>query len=126
MLTPGPHRPTVDHVIPLFRGGGRGPANKVWACASCNQLKGAHLPCEFACLPALERMPRSRRERIRARCDGIRGADRGGNPWPALPEYLTFASRMGHHPILLCEALPPESLLRLRAAGLLTALEAVG
>jgi hypothetical protein len=101
MLTPGPHRPTVDHVIPLFRGGGRGPANKVWACASCNQLKGALLPCEFACLPALEGMP-------------------------ALPEYLTFASRMGHHPILLCEALPPESLLRLRAAGLLTALEAAG
>jgi 5-methylcytosine-specific restriction endonuclease McrA len=37
----------VDHVIPLSRGGSDHPDNKVLACPSCNQRKGAKLPHEF-------------------------------------------------------------------------------
>jgi hypothetical protein len=114
--------PTIEHVIPRFLGGGRGPANKVWACASCNRLKGILLPEEFARSPALERMPRSRRDHIRARCAGIWGA-RDGYPWPPLPLHETFASRLLHPPLLLCDALPAATLERLRQAGLLQTAE---
>jgi 5-methylcytosine-specific restriction endonuclease McrA len=38
---------TLDHVIPLSRGGSHAPGNLVSACQPCNQLKGALLPAEF-------------------------------------------------------------------------------
>ena len=38
---------TLDHVIPLSRGGGHQPGNLVSACQPCNQMKGALLPTEF-------------------------------------------------------------------------------
>ena len=38
---------TLDHVIPLSRGGSHQPGNLVSACHACNQLKGALLPTEF-------------------------------------------------------------------------------
>lgn len=38
---------TLDHVIPLARGGTHHPGNLVAACQECNQLKGSLLPTEF-------------------------------------------------------------------------------
>lgn len=38
---------TLDHVIPLSRGGSHQPGNLVAACHSCNQRKGSLLPTEF-------------------------------------------------------------------------------
>ena len=38
---------TLDHVIPLSRGGSHHPGNLVSACEPCNQLKGSLLPTEF-------------------------------------------------------------------------------
>ncbi len=38
---------TLDHVIPLSRGGNHSPGNLVSACVACNQLKGSMLPVEF-------------------------------------------------------------------------------
>jgi 5-methylcytosine-specific restriction endonuclease McrA len=38
---------TLDHVIPLSRGGTHAPGNLVSACQSCNQRKGSLLPTEF-------------------------------------------------------------------------------
>ena len=38
---------TLDHVIPLSRGGNHAPGNLVAACLNCNQLKGSMLPVEF-------------------------------------------------------------------------------
>jgi 5-methylcytosine-specific restriction endonuclease McrA len=38
---------TLDHVVPLARGGAHDPGNLVVACAPCNRLKGDLLPYEF-------------------------------------------------------------------------------
>lgn len=38
---------TIDHVIPLSRGGSNSPENLVAACKSCNSTKGAKLPHEW-------------------------------------------------------------------------------
>ncbi len=38
---------TLDHVLPLSRGGDHAPGNLVSACMACNQLKGSLLPLEF-------------------------------------------------------------------------------
>lgn len=38
---------TVDHVVPLARGGGNGPDNLVCACGSCNSSKGTSTGDEF-------------------------------------------------------------------------------
>jgi 5-methylcytosine-specific restriction endonuclease McrA len=38
---------TLDHVIPLSRGGSHQPGNLVSACQTCNQRKGSLLPTEF-------------------------------------------------------------------------------
>jgi 5-methylcytosine-specific restriction endonuclease McrA len=38
---------TLDHVIPLSRGGSHNPGNLVSACQCCNQKKGSMLPLEF-------------------------------------------------------------------------------
>jgi len=37
----------IDHIIPLSRGGGDNPENKVLACPQCNQSKGSKLPHEW-------------------------------------------------------------------------------
>lgn len=42
-----PHTATLDHVMPLARGGAHEPGNLVVACAPCNRLKGDMLPFEF-------------------------------------------------------------------------------
>ena len=42
-----PDTATIDHVIPLSRGGTHAPANLVVACHACNQLKGDALPLKF-------------------------------------------------------------------------------
>ncbi|WP_371930116.1 HNH endonuclease [Bradyrhizobium sp. CCGUVB1N3] len=39
---------TVDHLIPLIRGGSDGPENIVVACPSCNFRKADRTPEEFA------------------------------------------------------------------------------
>lgn len=41
------HTATLDHVVPLARGGEHDPGNLVVACAPCNRLKGDLLPYEF-------------------------------------------------------------------------------
>jgi len=38
---------TLDHVVPLARGGAHDPGNLVVACGPCNRLKGDRLPFEF-------------------------------------------------------------------------------
>jgi 5-methylcytosine-specific restriction endonuclease McrA len=38
---------TLDHVVPLARGGAHTPGNLVAACLRCNRLKGDLLPQEF-------------------------------------------------------------------------------
>lgn len=38
---------TLDHVVPLARGGAHDPGNLVVACAPCNRLKGELPPFEF-------------------------------------------------------------------------------
>lgn len=38
---------TLDHVVPLARGGAHDPGNLVVACGPCNRLKGDLLPYEF-------------------------------------------------------------------------------
>ncbi|MBW7934511.1 MAG: HNH endonuclease [Gemmatimonadaceae bacterium] len=38
---------TLDHVIPLSRGGNHASGNVVAACRDCNQLKSSMLPVEF-------------------------------------------------------------------------------
>ena len=42
-----PESATLDHVLPLSRGGTHAPGNLVIACHDCNQLKGDALPLEF-------------------------------------------------------------------------------
>jgi 5-methylcytosine-specific restriction endonuclease McrA len=41
-------RLTMDHIIPLARGGTDEPANCVLACGSCNSSKNAKLPLDWA------------------------------------------------------------------------------
>lgn len=38
---------TLDHVVPLARGGAHDPGNLVVACGPCNRMKGDLLPFEF-------------------------------------------------------------------------------
>lgn len=38
---------TLDHVVPVARGGAHDPGNVVVACGPCNRLKGDLLPFEF-------------------------------------------------------------------------------
>jgi 5-methylcytosine-specific restriction endonuclease McrA len=38
---------TIDHVLPVSRGGSHDPGNLVIACQACNQLKGDAMPLEF-------------------------------------------------------------------------------
>jgi 5-methylcytosine-specific restriction endonuclease McrA len=38
---------TLDHVVPLARGGAHDPGNLVAACGPCNRLKGDLLPFDF-------------------------------------------------------------------------------
>lgn len=38
---------TLDHVIPLSRGGSDDPINLVWCCKKCNHSKGNRLPYEW-------------------------------------------------------------------------------
>ena len=41
------YRATLDHVVPLSRGGTNDPDNFVVACKPCNEAKGSMLPLEF-------------------------------------------------------------------------------
>jgi len=41
------HTATLDHVLPLARGGAHDPGNLVVACGPCNRLKGDLFPFEF-------------------------------------------------------------------------------
>ena len=43
----GPMAPTVDHMIPLSRGGADVAENRVLACNACNSAKGARTPREW-------------------------------------------------------------------------------
>jgi 5-methylcytosine-specific restriction endonuclease McrA len=38
---------TLDHVLPLAKGGANDPGNVVAACPRCNRLKADMLPAEF-------------------------------------------------------------------------------
>jgi 5-methylcytosine-specific restriction endonuclease McrA len=38
----------ADHIIPLAEGGSDGPENICIACPTCNQVKGAKMPLQFA------------------------------------------------------------------------------
>jgi 5-methylcytosine-specific restriction endonuclease McrA len=42
------HRPTLDHVLPISRGGDNSPGNVRLACACCNLSKGCRTPEEWA------------------------------------------------------------------------------
>jgi len=46
-------RPTVEHVVPIVRGGLDEPSNVVPACVSCNSSKGARLVSEWPRAPHL-------------------------------------------------------------------------
>lgn len=39
---------TVDHVVPLSRGGTNKKSNRVWACKTCNNFKSDRTPTEVA------------------------------------------------------------------------------
>lgn len=41
---PDPFSPSVDHIIPLVKGGAHSQENLQWACLVCNLSKGARLP----------------------------------------------------------------------------------
>lgn len=43
-----PKTATLDHVLPLSRGGSDDPENLVLACHPCNQCKGNRTPLEWA------------------------------------------------------------------------------
>ena len=43
----GPRYATVDHILPLSKGGTDALANLALAHASCNQRKGARVPSQF-------------------------------------------------------------------------------
>lgn len=43
----GPYEATIDHVVPISRGGRNSRDNVVLACRSCNQAKGAMSVEEF-------------------------------------------------------------------------------
>ena len=43
----GPNKWTVDHFIPLSRGGSNWASNIVVACRQCNKAKGTKMPWEF-------------------------------------------------------------------------------
>jgi 5-methylcytosine-specific restriction endonuclease McrA len=40
-------RPTVDHLVPRFRGGSHGLENLVGCCSACNVAKGCRTPQEW-------------------------------------------------------------------------------
>lgn len=42
-----PERATIDHVMPLSRGGGNSADNLALACRQCNNTKGSMTPREF-------------------------------------------------------------------------------
>lgn len=44
------HDGSIDHVIPLSRGGKNANMNLVWSCKPCNYSKGSKLPGEL-CIP---------------------------------------------------------------------------
>ena len=46
----GEPKGTIDHVIPLSKGGGNGKSNLVLACHACNQEKGSMMPGEFVAM----------------------------------------------------------------------------
>ena len=48
--------PTVDHVVPLARGGAHSVDNLVAACGTCNARKGTMLPHEFMAKSSLSAM----------------------------------------------------------------------
>lgn len=43
---------TIDHVIPLSKGGSDKTRNKVLACRTCNEEKGCLMPNEFRAILA--------------------------------------------------------------------------
>lgn len=45
---------TIDHVVPLSRGGSNDIANLVPACEGCNRKKGAQTPLEWLSNPCCE------------------------------------------------------------------------
>ena len=59
----GRRTPTIDHYIPLSKGGSRHSENKVLACARCNKKKGDMLPEDFINGSYLKRRKQQIRER---------------------------------------------------------------
>ena len=51
-------RLTVDHMIPLSRGGPNHPDNAVWVCSHCNSSKGSKRLYEFYGLKNRNKIPR--------------------------------------------------------------------
>lgn len=45
---------TVDHWLPLCRGGTNDMVNLVCACSDCNELKGNAMPCDFRALKQMD------------------------------------------------------------------------
>lgn len=54
-LTTRLHLFSVDHRIPISRGGSNGYRNKVGCCLRCNQAKGLLTECEFRDAPKDQR-----------------------------------------------------------------------
>lgn len=65
-----PHQITIDHVVPLSKGGADELVNMISACWECNQAKGAKSLEEFICLArplwagAMHRQWRKRQEKL--------------------------------------------------------------
>lgn len=61
---------TMDHLIPLSRGGSSTKENIVPCCKECNNRKKYLMPAEFADLIAKERAEREKAESVNASDDG--------------------------------------------------------
>ncbi len=70
-------RLTLDHVVPLSRGGQHEPANLVWACRDCNLRKHVKDELQYRAELALEELIRGRARG----CSERRCAYRVGRAW---------------------------------------------
>lgn len=65
-----PNELTMDHLIPLSRGGSSTKENIVPCCKECNNRKKYLMPAEFADLIAKERAEREKAQSVNAADDG--------------------------------------------------------
>lgn len=76
---------TLDHVIPVSRGGATSWENVVTSCAPCNLRKGSHLPWEVGMSPRSKPRPPSFVELVASLLGGIPSSWR---PYVASTPYM--------------------------------------